>query len=104
MQKQLLKISVPADLDFADLDLRRLPDGQVEFNWAPIERLCAINGLDIAQFRDAHEDNVSGLLVAWYLEHLAHGGARDPVQDDLICEVLIEDESGGGISYPPGIA
>lgn len=104
MEKKLIKISVSPELNFAELNLRRKPDGQLSFNWEPIERLCANNGLDIAIFRDTHEDNVSSLIVAWYMEHLAQGGDRDPVQDELIAEAIAEDKHGGGYSHQPGRA
>jgi hypothetical protein len=99
-----IKITVPHELDFADLNLSRAPTGEVEFDWAPIERLCSSSGLDIALFRDSDEDNVASLLIAWYAVHLARGGAHDPVQDDLIAEAIAEDEHGGGISHQPGRA
>lgn len=99
-----ITLSVPDDLDFANLKLARDADGHVSFAWDPIERLCQINGIDIALFRDAPEDNVSGLITAWYFAHRQRGGAADPVQEDLIAETLLEDALGGGISHAPGRA
>lgn len=106
MPAEVVKIAIPANLEFAELNLTRTPDGDIEFDWAPIERICAESGLDIALFRDQHEDNanVSGLIVSWYAEHLARGGARDAVSDELLAEVMAEDEHGGGISHQPGRA
>lgn len=101
---QLTTIKIPDDVQFADLKLARDSDGRVSFDWSPIERICEASGVDPAIFRDAPEDNVSGLIVAWYAEHLRGGGARDPVQDDLIAEAALEDELGGGISHQPGRA
>jgi len=40
-------------------------------------------------FRDAPEDNVSGLIVSWYQVHRQHGGEPDPVAEDLIAEVRV---------------
>lgn len=97
-------ITIPDDLAFADLKLARDVDGAVSFDWTPIERICAASGIDVALFRDAPEDNVAGLITAWYAEHLKRGGARDPVQDDLIAEVIAEDVHGGGFSHQPGSA
>lgn len=103
--KKLLKVSIPEGVDFADLRLERNPrTGAIKFDWAPLERICAASGIDIAVLRDGPEDNVAGLIVAWYAEHIARGGARDPVEDELIAEALAEDERGGGLSYPPGSA
>jgi hypothetical protein len=105
MKTQLLKITIPPGLDFGDLKMSRIPEtGEVEFDWTPIERLCEQNGLDVEIFRDSDEENVAGLINSWYFAHLENGGARDPVQDDLIAEAMAEDEHGGGFSLPPGRA
>lgn len=48
----------------------------------------------MALLRDAHEDNVAGLIVAWYVEHRRHGGAIDPVEEQIIAEVEAEDLLG----------
>lgn len=76
----------------------------MSFDWAPIEKICDANGIDIAVFRDGPEDNVAGLLAHWYGAHLAAGGAPDQVQEQLRLEVFYEDTFGGGQSYPPGTA
>lgn len=99
-----MALSVPDDLDFAALKLARDADGHVSFAWEPIERLCSIDGIDIVLFREGPEDNVSGLITAWYFAHRQRGGAPDAVQEDLIAEVLLEDGHGGGISHAPGRA
>lgn len=100
----LAQITIPDDVRFSDLRLARGPDGQVSFDWTPIERICAASGIDVALLRDGPEDNVGGLVVAWYAEHLRHGGERDPVQDDLIAETLAEERGGQRVSLPPGSA
>lgn len=104
MQQQIAKICIPDDLSFSDLHLARDPDGALSFDWEPIERICAASGLSVDIFRDGPEDNVGDLVVRWYMAHLANGGERDPVQDDLIAEALTEDASGQPYSYPPGRA
>lgn len=98
------QIRIPDGVRFADLALTRDPDGAVSFDWRPIEAICAASGLDIALFRDQHEDNVAGLLVAWYAAARAAGEPPDPVQEDLIEEARLEDQHGGGFSHPPGTA
>jgi hypothetical protein len=104
--QQLTKmtVSIPDGLDFSALRLARDPDGHVSFDWTPVERICAESGIDVAIFRDAPEDNVAGLIAAWYAEHLRRGGSRDPVQDDLIAETLAEERIGQSVSLPPGRA
>jgi hypothetical protein len=97
-----IKLNIPDDVNFAQLKLARNADGAVSFDWTPIERICTASGIDPAMFREGPEDNVSGLLVAWYRQHIGHGGARDPVQDELIAEAALEEARGGGISHQPG--
>lgn len=99
-----LQLGIPAGLDFAALKLARDPDGRVSFDWTPIEVICQANGLDIDVFQDGPEDNVSGLIAAWYGAHLAQGGEPDPVQEDLLAEIRAEDALGGGLSHAPGRA
>lgn len=90
MTSQTLKISNPG-VPFAALKLRRdVTTGQVSFDWAPIERICEASGIDPCLFKRSHEDNVSGLIVAWYQAHREAGGAPDPVAEQLIAEVLAE--------------
>ena len=100
-----LRLELPDGLDFADLKLKReSDDGSVSMDTSVIERLCAYNNLDPDLFLRSHEDNVSGLIVAWYAAHRAQGGAPDPVAEDLIAEVRAEDAHGGGLSHRPGRA
>lgn len=100
-----IKIAVPQGLRFADLNLsRNAATGGVIFDWTPIEHLCATNGLDVAMFRERHEDNISGLIVAWYDAARANGEPADPTADDLIAEAIAENQYGGGLSHPPGQA
>ena len=37
------------------------------------------------------EDALAALITTWYAQHLAAGGARDAVADDLIAEARAED-------------
>ncbi len=87
----LMTIRVPDGVVFADLQLRRERSGAVRFNWAVIERLCQASALDLALFQNGPEDNVAGLIVAWYVEHRRRGGDRDPVAEALLYEVQAED-------------
>ena len=102
-----LRITVPDGLAFEQLKLARDPATlEVSFDWAPIDAICEASGLDPALFREQHEDNVAGLIHEWYLAHLAAGGARDPVQDQIRAEVEAEQAAGGEagvISHGGGI-
>lgn len=101
---QLVAIVIPANLPFSSLKLARDAGGTVSFDWSPIERICEASGVDIALLRDQPEDNLAGVLTAWYRRHLAAGGERDPVYEDLIGEVAAEDAAGQHYSHAPGRA
>lgn len=98
------KVSVPEDLDFADLRLARSPDGSISFDMSVIKRICQASDLSIQVFRDSPEDNVAGLIVSWYQAHRQQGGDTDPIAEDLIAEVLAEDNAGQKYSHLAGSA
>ena len=102
--KKLLKITVPNTLKFESLQLARDADGQVSFSIEAINQLCSINDIDPALMLDSPEDNVAGLIVAWYDRHRQLGGALDSVAEDLIAETIAEDVFGDGVSHKPGRA
>ncbi len=99
-----LRLQIPEDMDFSALRLERDADGMVSFDWRPIEKICALSGVDVSIFRDAPEDNLAALFTVWYQEHLQRGGKPDRVQEELIAEAMAEDAFGGGFSYQPGAA
>jgi hypothetical protein len=66
-----------------------------------IERICAGNNLPTELFRDGSKDNVSALITASYRVHRRNGGAPDPVEEDLIEEVRLEDAAGQYCSLHP---
>lgn len=91
MATKKLKVVIPEGLDFSALHLYRDPITlALQFDWAPIEQLCAASNIDIALFRDSPEDNVAGLVIAWYFEHRTRGGDPDPVAEQIIAEVEAE--------------
>jgi len=90
------RIQIPDDLDFSALQLSRDPITlDVSFDWAPIEAICKHSGIDIALLKEQDEDNVAGLINAWYIAHRQNCGAPDPVQEQLLAEVIAEDIAGG---------
>ncbi len=94
MERKLTRLAIPDGVEFEALKLTRDPKtGEVEFDWAPIEAICAASGVDVAVFKSRPEDNVSALIVAWYRAHRAGGGAADAVQEQLLAEVEVEDVS-----------
>lgn len=104
MKQQLARVAIPDDVDFADLKLARDDNGDLSFDWTPIERICAASGMPVELFRDGPEDNVGGLIMAWYRAHRDSGGPLDPVAEDLIAEVAAEDAAGQPYSHQPGRA
>lgn len=101
---QIITIKIPSDLTFADLKLARDPDGMVSFDMGVIEKIEMASGLPAGYFMGRPEGELAGLLNHWYQAHLADGGAPDPAQEDLITEVKLEDQHGGGLSHQPGSA
>lgn len=95
-------VGIPEGLDFSDLALSRTSAGDVEFSAAVVEKIAIANGLPPDFFLTQPEDVVSELITLWYAHHIASGGARDPVADDLISEVASEDAAGQNYSYQPG--
>jgi len=104
MKQQLTKVSIPNNLNFTDLKLARDADGHVSFDWTPIEKICEESGYPIEILKEGTEDNVSALLVNWYIHHKQNGGSIDPVAEDLFSEVMAEEDAGQSVSYKPGRA
>ena len=44
---------------------------------------------------DGPEDNLAGLIVAWYAAHLRGGGDPDPIAEQLGAEIRAEDGYDG---------
>lgn len=83
-------ISIPETVSFADLKLDRRANGDVSFDWAPIEKICVASGIDVAILKRSHEDNLADLLTRWYHAHLKNGGAHDPVFEEVFAEAISE--------------
>src|SRR5690606_9678096 len=82
-------IVIPEGISFGDLRLSRDADGMISHDWVAIDAVCAASGISPDMFRG--EGAGCSLLVRWFGMHLAHGGTRDPVMDDLLAEVAAED-------------
>jgi len=104
MERQLANITIPDTVNFSDLKLARDSDGMVSFDWLPVEEICKASNVPVEILKDGPEDNVSSLIIAWYESHLASGGQRDPVADDIIGEAIIEQQHGQTVSHAPGKA
>lgn len=104
MKATLTKISIPEGLPFGALKLARDASGEVSFDLAVVEAIERESGLPPGFFMAQPEDAVAEVIVTWYQHHLAAGGERDPVADELIAEVRAEDAAGQPYSHPPGRA
>lgn len=101
---QITTVAIPADLDFADLKLLRTADGDVSFSTDVISRIEAASGLPDGFFMSQPEDVLGELITKWYNAHRADGGPEDPIAEDLISEVRIENVAGQNVSLRPGRA
>lgn len=98
-------ISIPQGVEFSALSLSRdVATGDVSFDTAVIERIERESGLPKGFFMRQPEDALAALINTWYSQHLAAGGERDAVADDLIAEVRAEDAAGQPYSHAPGQA
>lgn len=98
-----MKLAIPEGVKFSDLKLtRNSSTGDVSFDWGPIEAICDASGVDVRNFKECDEDNVGGLIVAWYESHRAAGGAVDQVAEQVIAEVEAESVAGMAGVQPGG--
>ncbi len=105
MTQKITPIAIPDDIAFTDLRLERdSTTGDVSFDTGIIARIEVASGLPPEFFMSHPEDVLAALITTWYAQHLAVGGARDAVADDLISEANAEDSAGQNFSHQPGRA
>lgn len=93
-------ISIPSDLDFSDLELKREPNGYHSFRMEVIERICEASNIDFNDLIEGPEDNIAAIIAGWYHAHRQAGGDPDPVAEELTMEVLAEDAFGAARVQP----
>lgn len=98
------RIQVPSNVDFADLELRRNQDGSVSFKWEPIEAICEASGVSSDLFRLGGAEDIACLFVVWYVAHLARGGAKDAVQEELLSDARTAHWGSQQYTFKPGHA
>lgn len=103
MSTKTVKLNIPKHLDFSLLKLGYEPNGDISLDWDAVEALCTASGLNSDHFRYGPEDNISALIVAWYDEHRARGGAPDPVAEELFSET-VQELVHGSLPHQPGRA
>lgn len=85
-------IAIPPDLPFEALKLDRDPTtGDIIYDLDVIKKIEEFSNLPRGFFTNTHEDNLSGLLIAWYGEHIKAGGRGDPVMSILLEEIMVEN-------------
>ena len=89
------RVVIPADIEFEHLNLRREPDGRVTFDADVLEAI-----LDASGIGDLTEDDVSALVVQWYIVHRRDGGAPNVTME----EMLQGAEHGQRTTHKPGHA
>ena len=93
-------LTLPTSVDFADLAFR--VDGtDYLYEARPFLRFCHHNEIAMTHLGVSQRCE---LMQRWYDLHLAAGGARDPVMENLRAEIAAEDRLQGGIHIPPGTA
>lgn len=104
MAAHTIRITIPDTLRFADLQLRREPDGDLSFETAPLELIAEASGDEVREMMRAGEDGISLVITNWYHAARARGEPPDPVAEDLAAEILAEAAAGQHVSLPPGRA
>lgn len=97
-----IRVHIPDDVEFEDLELTREADGGVTFNVDVIEEIRVASGLPEDAFTD--EDDLASLIIGWYHAHLELGGEPNAAAEELIAEAEAEDAAGQPFSLPPGRA
>ena len=100
----LLRITIPPDVSFNDLNLSLIGDGYVRFDLAVLRRVCEASGLSMDVFMEAPEERLGDLLCAWYDAHIRHGGEPDPIAEHLNAEMRAQASAGQPWSYAAGRA
>lgn len=93
------RVVIPADIEFEHLNVHREADGRVTFDADVLEAI-----LDASGIGDLTEDDVSALVVQWYIVHRRDGGAPNATMEEMLQGVLAEDEHGQRTSHKPGRA
>jgi hypothetical protein len=88
MVKKFVRIVVPDEVQFKDLELFREENGNVRYNLDTMNKVIDASGVDPVMLLDW--GNLSLLLVAWHERAVSGGEPRDPVMVELMSEVMEE--------------
>ena len=95
MEQRKARVVIPDHLSFADLGLKRLETGKIEFDWNVVKQICeSSEGLLLEHLEEGQGDNVVGLILGWHMVIRENGGETDPVAEELVAEVMEEESEG----------
>ncbi|WP_342632617.1 hypothetical protein [Marinobacter alkaliphilus] len=105
MEQRKARVIIPDHLSFADLGLRRLETGKIEFDWNVVKQICERSeGLPLDHLEEGPDDNVVGLILGWYMVIRENGGETDPVAEQLVAELMGKEDEGASIDDESGRA
>lgn len=105
MEQRKAKVVIPENLSFADLGLRRLETGKIEFDWNVVKQICERSeGLPLDHLEEGPDDNVVGLILGWYMVIRENGGETDPVAEQLVAELMGKEAKGASTDDESGRA
>jgi|TARA_R110001583_G_scaffold193993_1_gene363905 hypothetical protein len=105
MEQRKVRVIIPDHLSFADLGLKRLETGKIEFDWDVIKQICERSeGLPLDHLEEGPDDNVVGLILGWYMVIRENGGESDPVAEQLVAELMEKEPEGDSTDDESGRA
>lgn len=78
-----LALKLPEGAVFEDLKLRRCAQDAIDLDMDLVERICALNGWDMAKVQENPGPVISTILSVWYKQHRAEGGDPDATMEAL---------------------
>ena len=105
MEQRKARVIIPDHLSFADLGLRRLETGKIEFDWNVVKQICERSeGLPLDHLEEGPDDNVVGLILGWYMVIRENGWETDPVAEQLVAEMMGKEYEGASTDDESGRA
>ena len=79
----VLTLKLPEGYSFSDLKVRRCDDDAIDLDMDLVKLVCKINDLSFEKVLQNPGPVVTSILTVWYKNHLAQGGAPDPLMEEL---------------------
>lgn len=74
---------LPEGYVFADLKIRRCEADAIDLNMDLVKLICHLNSLDFDKVCQNPGPVVTTILTVWYKSHLAAGGPKDALMEEL---------------------